>query len=357
MVTEDRLKMTHPLLSICINTRNRGNVISETLDSIVEQIVPGIEIVVVDGASEDNTQQVMQQYDSRYPFVKYLRSESGLGVDDGYDAAVEYSSGEYCWLMTDDDVIVPGAMKTILGRISAGHDLIILNLECFTKDLSLDLNQRLFNCYEDRRYSRDDFGSFLGELGYGLSYIGCVIIKRSLWFENDRAPFYGTYFVHVGVICGSSKIRDIAFLHAPLIKYRSGNSSWTARSFEIWYFKWPRLIWSFSNLPTDVKNKVAVQRPWGRALTLLKSRAMGEYNHELFKEYLSIEGPKWGRFSSYFISKLPIVPVSLLLILFCLLFRRRGLYTLYNLMISSPQPAMSRKLIRAFGLNLPYSVN
>jgi abequosyltransferase len=357
MVTVDRFKMTHPLLSICINTRNRGNVISETLDSIIEQIVPGIEIVVVDGASGDNTQQVMQQYASKYPFVKYLRSESGLGVDDGYDAAVESATGDYCWLMTDDDVIVAGALKTILDRIGAGHDLIILNLECFTKDLSLDLNQRLFNYSEDRRYSRDEFGSFLGELGFGLSYIGCVVIKRSIWFEKDRTPFYGTYFVHVGVICGSSRIRDIAFLHAPLIKYRSGNSSWTARSFEIWYFKWPRLIWSFSNLSTDVKNKVAVQRPWGRALTLLKSRAMGEYNYGLFKDYLSLEGPRWERFSSYFISKLPVAPVSLLLILFCLLFRRRGLYTLYNLMISSPQPAMSRKLIRAFGLNLPDSTN
>jgi abequosyltransferase len=345
--------MMHPLLSICINTRNRGNLISETLDSIIEQIVPGIEIIVVDGASEDNTQQVMQHYASRYPFVKYVRSNNGLGVDDGYDVAVVSAAGDYCWLMTDDDVILPGALKIIMDRIGAGHDLIILNVECFTRDLSLDLKQRLFNRHDDKIYSSNDFGSFLEELGYGLSYIGCVVIKRGLWFENDRVPFYGTYFVHVGVICGSTKIRDIFFLQEPLIKYRSGNSSWTPRSFEIWYLKWPRLIWSFSNLSADVKNKVVSQRPWSRALTLLKSRAMGEYNHELYRGYLSTEGPLLARVSSYLLSKLPIAPVSLLLILFCLLFRRRGLYTLYNLMISSPQPELSRRLIMAFGLELP----
>jgi hypothetical protein len=255
--------------------------------------------------------------------------------------------------MTDDDVILPGALKIIMDRIGAGHDLIILNVECFTRDLSLDLKQRLFNRHDDKIYSSNDFGSFLEELGYGLSYIGCVVIKRGLWFENDRVPFYGTYFVHVGVICGSTKIRDIFFLQEPLIKYRSGNSSWTPRSFEIWYLKWPRLIWSFSNLSADVKNKVVSQRPWSRALTLLKSRAMGEYNHELYRGYLSTEGPLLARVSSYLLSKLPIAPVSLLLILFCLLFRRRGLYTLYNLMISSPQPELSRRLIMAFGLELP----
>jgi abequosyltransferase len=329
------------------------NVLSETLDSIIEQIVPSIEIVVVDGASEDNTQKLMKQYAASYPFIKYVRSNNGLGIDDGYDMAVESAAGDFCWLMTDDDVISPGALINIMDRISAGHDLIILNAECFTKDLGVDLKQRLFNRHEDKNYYRNDFESFLEELGFGLSYIGCVVIKRELWFENDRAPFYGTYFVHVGVICSSTKIRDIFFLQQPLIKYRSGNSSWTPRSFEIWYIKWPRLIWSFSNLSADVKNKVVLRKPWSRQLTLLKSRAMGEYNHGLYRHYLSLEGPLSLRSSSHLISRLPIAPVSLMLILFCLLFRRRGLYTLYNLMISSPYPAFSRKLIMAFGLKLP----
>ena len=46
-------------LSICIATYNRGAFISETLDCILTQIEPGVEIVVVDGASADNTSDVM----------------------------------------------------------------------------------------------------------------------------------------------------------------------------------------------------------------------------------------------------------------------------------------------------------
>ncbi len=353
MVTAYRLKMTHPLLSICINTRNRGNVISETLDSIIEQIVPGIEIVVVDGASEDNTQQVMQQYVSKFPFVKYLRSEIGLGVDDGYDAAVESASGEYCWLMTDDDLILQGALETILEKLDAVYDLIVLNVECFTKDFSVDLKQQLFRTHEDMVYSKGDFWKFLSDVGYGLSYIGCVVIKRSLWHENNRRKYYGTYFVHMGVICESSKINEILFLHDPLIKYRSGNSSWTARSFEIWYLKWPKLIWSFNQYPAAVRNNVVAQQPWRRSLTLLKSRAMGEYNYKIFSEYLLFEGSRWERLVSGSISKIPIAPLNFLIILFCLFFKRNGVYTLYNLMVSSPRPELSRKLISLFGLKFP----
>ena len=350
MASVDRLGMMRPLLTICINTRNRGNVISETLDSIIEQIVPGIEIVVVDGASEDSTQQVMQQYASRYSFIKYIRSESGLGVDDGYDVAVESASGKYCWLMTDDDLIVHGALQKILEKIKYEYDLIVLNVECYTKDYSVDLRQQLFRYHEDMIYSRSDFGKFLSNHGCGLSYIGCVVIKRSLWHENERNKYYGTYFVHMGVICESSQIGEILFLHNPLIKYRSGNSSWTARSFEIWYLKWPKLIWSFNQYSVDVRNNIVAMQPWKRALTLLKSRAMGEYNYNIFREYLLIEGSRRDRLLSYSISKLPIAPLNFLIMFYCLLFKRNGIYTLYNLMVSSPRPQLSRMLIRLFGL-------
>ena len=50
-----------PILSICIATLNRGNFIGETLDSILSQITPEIEIVIIDGASTDNTEEVINK--------------------------------------------------------------------------------------------------------------------------------------------------------------------------------------------------------------------------------------------------------------------------------------------------------
>lgn len=346
--------MTRPALSICINTRNRAKLLSETLNCIIAQILPGIEIVVVDGASTDSTPTVMREYESRYEFVKYVRSEEPLGIDEGYDLAVIEARGDYCWLLPDDDFIVPHALQILLSKTNQGLDLIILNLECFTKDFSLDLKQRFFKVYEDREYSQKDFERFLSDLGYGLAYIGCVVIKRELWFEQERKRFFGTFFVHFGVILGSSLIKKILFLNDPLIKYRSANSSWTARSFEIWYFKWPKLVWSFDRISAEVKNKMAVQKPWLRALTLLKSRAMGEYSAKIYRDYLlPVEKSKKVRFYAYGIALLPTGLVSFLLILLCSLFKRKGLYTLYCLMISSPNPRWSQKLMRVFGLRFP----
>jgi abequosyltransferase len=48
------------LLSICIATYNRGGYIGETLDTIIPQLDNDVELLVVDGASTDNTKDVVR---------------------------------------------------------------------------------------------------------------------------------------------------------------------------------------------------------------------------------------------------------------------------------------------------------
>ncbi len=54
--------MTKHLLSICIATYNRAEYIGETLESIIPQVTDEVEIVIVDGASTDNTSSVVKHY-------------------------------------------------------------------------------------------------------------------------------------------------------------------------------------------------------------------------------------------------------------------------------------------------------
>ena len=75
--------MSAPRLSICIATLNRGAFIGETLESIVSQAANEVEIVVVDGASTDNTEDIVRSYAARFPRLRYLRLENKGGVADG----------------------------------------------------------------------------------------------------------------------------------------------------------------------------------------------------------------------------------------------------------------------------------
>ena len=80
-------------LSICIATRNRGEFIGETLESIAAQCTSSVEIVVLDGASSDNTEQVVRALQNAMPALRYFRQEKNGGVDRDDDAVVGLALG------------------------------------------------------------------------------------------------------------------------------------------------------------------------------------------------------------------------------------------------------------------------
>jgi abequosyltransferase len=342
--------MKSPILSVCINTRNRAGFLSETLDSILVQLNESVEVVVVDGASDDGTEPMMRDYASRHAAVHYFRSETPIGIDEGYDMAVAQAKGRYCWMMTDDDLADDGALDRLLAEIEKRYDLILLEIDCYTKDLSVSLHQSLYQVGSDRVFTPENFQDFWPASGKGLSYIGSVVLRRSIWFEHDRTQYYGSYFVHVGIILESTAITRALIVGHPYIKYRSGNSSWTPRSFEIWNFKWPLLVWDSTRLSTNSKEGIVPREPWRRALSVLKSRAMGEYDFKTFKTWL-VSRLAWERRIPFLlIALIPRTSLNFMLLLFCLIFRKSNPYTIYNLAVSSSYPRMAVSISALLGV-------
>jgi abequosyltransferase len=344
--------MNNPLLSICINTLNRVDQLNLMIESILSQISSNVEIVIVDGGSNDNTPSLMENYSNKYPIIKYINSKKHIGIDEGYHMAVKHASGNYCWCLPDDDILTKDAIIKVLSSIKDEPELLIVNLQCYSKNLEINLNQRLFELYEDKTFTLDEFDHFFARYLSGLSYIGSCVIIRDIWIENDVSKYYGTYFGHYGVIASSVKIKKVNFLSDPIILYRSANSSWTPRSFEIWYIKWPDLVTSFNLFSNTHKNNILFNRPWRRFLTLIKTRAMGEYDINSYKDYVIGEESFSIKCKAIFAAILPIMPLNIFLLVFCLTFRRKKLYTIHNLMHSSPNPAFSKRVIKIFKVNV-----
>jgi len=123
-------------LSICIATLNRGSLIGHTLDSIVSQLTEEVEIIIVDGASTDNAEEVVLSYQKRYANLHYTRLEKKGGIDQDFTHAVELAVGDYCWLFSDDDIIKTGAIKAVLGILETSPGLVIVNSEVQNSDLT-----------------------------------------------------------------------------------------------------------------------------------------------------------------------------------------------------------------------------
>jgi len=339
-----------PRLSICIATYGRGKFIGETLDSILGQWQPRVEIVVVDGASPDNTPEIMAQYVSRHPGIAYYRESENSGVDRDYDKAVGYARGDYCWLMTDDDLLRPGAIATVLGLLEQKIDLLVVNAEVRNADFSKELAPRLLKFPEDRVYGDGDREKLFSEVATCLSFIGCVVIRRDSWLGRDRSAYYGSLFVHVGVIFQHPPIDRARVIAAPQITIRYGNAMWAPRWFEIWMFKWPRLVWSFGDFSDRAKAAVCPREPWRDYKNLLFYRATGGYTRIEYQRLLSGKAGGIARVFALGIVMIPGIVANALASLYFVVLKKESRISVNNLSRSPHANAVTHWVARVLNV-------
>lgn len=315
--------MDNPTLSICIATFNRAAFIGATLDSILSQATDEMEIVIVDGGSADETGLIVSGRQRIFPSLRYFRQETNLGVDRDFNRAVELARGEYCWLMSDDDLLKPGAVKVVLEETRRGFGLIIVNSEVRNVDLSNVLEEKRLRFTADRVYTPSDGRQLFIDTADYLTFIGCVVIRRRIWIGRDREKYFGTVFIHVGVIFQRPLPEDTLVIANPQITIRYGNALWTGRSFEIWMFKWPALVWSFSDFPTSAKLQVCASEPWKNMKILLTYKAIGAFSEKEYNEWIKPRpGSRWNKIAAWMIAHLSGYFVNLSFVIYHALSRR-----------------------------------
>ena len=119
--------MPRPLLTVAIPTFNRAWCLRELLSLLVDQVKdePRIELIISDNASPDDTPSLVQDFVARGMPARYIRNTQNIGPDANFLQCFEQARGKYVWLISDDDLIVPGALKKILNYCEAAeYDLI-----------------------------------------------------------------------------------------------------------------------------------------------------------------------------------------------------------------------------------------
>ena len=329
-------------LTIAITTRNRADYIGRTLDSIIPQLTTETELLVLDGASTDGTPQVMAEYARRYPPLHYIRLTTNDGPDRDFDRSVMHSRGEYCWLMTDDDLLLDGAVATVLAALARRPSLVVVNAEVRNADLSKVIQRRRLRGSEDRMYSSADLDGLFADTAAYLSFIGSVVISRAVWAGSDREPYFGSWFIHIGVVFQRPLPDGALVLAKPLVSIRYGNAKWRSQQFELWLFRWPEFIWSFPLVSEQAKAAVVSRHPWRSVIRLMLYRAKGAYTREEYRRWLKPRVRSLGeRISAAGVLLVPPMLANVLALLACFAARDRSGLRILDLR-SSPHYYRSR---------------
>jgi Glycosyl transferase family 2 len=98
--------MIETKVTIAIPTYGRSQLLKASLKSALSQDYDDFQVVVLDNASTDNTEEVVRSFaDSR---VTYSKNESNIGLFRNWNRAIEINSSPYLNILQDDDILLPG---------------------------------------------------------------------------------------------------------------------------------------------------------------------------------------------------------------------------------------------------------
>lgn len=112
-VTEKGLES--PKISIVMPTRNQAKFIKASIDSVLSQDYPDVELIVVDGASTDGTVEILKSYGDRISW----RSEPDLGQSDAINKGMRQSLGDILAYLNSDDILLPGTLQKVAKHFHA----------------------------------------------------------------------------------------------------------------------------------------------------------------------------------------------------------------------------------------------
>lgn len=171
-----------PLVSVAIITYNQKDYLRECIESCLEQDYPNFEVVVADDCSTDGTQEMLREYDTKYPgkFVLKL-AEKNQGITPNSNVAHFACSGKYIAWMGGDDLMLPGKISNQVEFMESNPDCTISyhDLDVFQSETNKSLY--LFSVKNRPREGKVDIS-----IKYGVFNGACSSMVR-----KDKTPRNG----------------------------------------------------------------------------------------------------------------------------------------------------------------------
>lgn len=205
--------MGNPHVSIIIPTYNREKLIINALDSIFNQTFKDYEILIIDDASTDNTEQVIKELN--HPKVKYLKLEKNSGQCIARNFGAKRAQGKFIAFLDSDDEWLPKKLESQLKIFNEGSDRLgAVYGYSYQKDVIKDETG-----LSDSGYFRGDiFGEVL--TGFCPPTPSLFVVKRSAFESVSGFDESLVTFVDLDLWLRISEKYDFDYVEEPvIIKY------------------------------------------------------------------------------------------------------------------------------------------
>lgn len=176
------------ILSVVIPVFNGQETIVETLNTIIHNflilgIKNSVEFIIVNDGSEDETERVVDNFiykNTVWNIEYYSQENQGLSVS--RNVGLNKANGEYIWFFDADDILINDRLVDIIDRLKSREvEVIAFKNRSIVAGVLTDEIGCDFPVVKNTIIT----GTQAFEQGYAPSSVCCLIIKKSLFYDNN----------------------------------------------------------------------------------------------------------------------------------------------------------------------------
>lgn len=133
-------KIFEPLVSIVTPCYNHEKFLAEYFDSIVNQTYKNIEFIIIDDASKDKSQELIEQWlpilKRRFVKVTHILRKKNVGVVKNCNEGLQLACGKYICFFASDDIMLPNKIQENVNYLenNSQYGMIYTNVLLIKKD-------------------------------------------------------------------------------------------------------------------------------------------------------------------------------------------------------------------------------
>ena len=204
-------------LSIIVTCYNRADYIERCISSILPQLTPEVELIVINDGSTDQSLDILNELNKDNRFR--IETTPNRGISATRNHGISVSLGEYIWFIDGDDFITGNAVKKILDTIQKQPDVI-----AFNHTRKFDQN------YIDKTVFTDNLTDFAGLFKTEALFVWDKVYRKNLFTDisfNENLTILEDTVLNMMV---SLLVEKIATISDILYVYECSNQSSISRN-------------------------------------------------------------------------------------------------------------------------------
>lgn len=214
--------MGDPILTISIPTYNRVGLLRQTIEVLLPQLTDEVELVVCDNCSPDVTPEFVSSLARAGHRVSLTRHAENIGPDRNMISCFSQGSGQYVWMLCDDDLPCSNAIESLLGAIRRHGPVGLYYFSTKSSDINVSDYSPL---PVETGWSLHDRNAFARRIGAWVTFASSMVVRRNEFHRDFVERQIGSQVVPAAIALAAAGAGNCAVIpDQPLLYVRGGNA-------------------------------------------------------------------------------------------------------------------------------------